>query len=79
MILTGRQIREARALLGWEPWRAARAAGLRVSDFVLAEAADDRCHGEMSNALAIRCALEAAGIEFASESDSKSDVRLRSV
>jgi hypothetical protein len=81
-MLTGAQIFAARELLNWSV--ADLSAWARVSPVAIqhAETADGPPYMHKSNLLAIRRALEKAGIEFfwgAHSDDGRSGVRLRSV
>jgi ribosome-binding protein aMBF1 (putative translation factor) len=63
-LITGAQIREARALLGWLPTALARAARMRHTTVQRAEATDGEPAITTVQANAIQAALEAAGVEF---------------
>jgi transcriptional regulator with XRE-family HTH domain len=77
-LLTGAQIRAARALLRWSAEHLARAAALGVNTIRRAELAEDGTSLTAANQLAIRRALEAAGVVFIDEDDKASwGVRLR--
>jgi hypothetical protein len=75
--LTGGQIRSARALLRWTAWDLARRSSLGVNTVRRAEATDEATTLTAANELAIRRALEAAGIEFIDENGGGPGVRLR--
>ncbi len=63
-MITGAQIREARALLGWSRSTLARLAKVRPTTVQRAEASDGEAAITLTHQFAIRSALEAAGIEF---------------
>ena len=69
------QTRAARALLRWSAAELAEAAALGANTVRRAEAADDQTSLTAANELAVRRALEAAGVEFIDENGS--GVRLR--
>ena|ERR1700683_2235075 len=62
--LSGAQIRAARALLKWSAADLARQSSLGVNTIRRAEAVDAATSLTAANDLAIRRALEAAGVEF---------------
>ena len=62
--LSGGQIRAARALLRWRADELARQASLGLNTIKRAEAKDGKTSLTTANELAIRRALEAAGVEF---------------
>jgi transcriptional regulator with XRE-family HTH domain len=63
-VITGAQIREARALLGWSRWRVARLARLTTQTIQRAERVDGEPPVTIATLRAIKTALEAAGVEF---------------
>ena len=63
-IVTGAQIRAARALLRWSAVDLARASALGVNTVRRAEVADTGTSLTAANELAIRRAFEGAGVEF---------------
>jgi transcriptional regulator with XRE-family HTH domain len=67
MTITGRQIREARTLLGWDRSTVARRTGLPIIVVTRAEASDGEPHITMAQGIAIKHALAIAGIEFTTE------------
>ena len=77
MILTGRQFREGRLLAGMEQADLARDAGVALSLVVRVEAVDGIAMMRKPDAVAVRSALEAAGVEFMPESGGGAGVRLR--
>ncbi len=78
MTLTGRQIREARILLGLQRSElAARVNGVTTATIVRAEAVDDEPPITIAQAATIKRTLETAGVEFLTEDDGRASVRLR--
>ena len=77
MSLSSAQIRAARALLRWSAEDLARQSSLGVNTIRRAEVAEDRTSLTSANELAIRRALEAAGVEFIDENGGGPGVRLR--
>jgi transcriptional regulator with XRE-family HTH domain len=75
--LTGAQIRSARALLKWSAQDLAKHASLGVNTIRRAETGDDATSLTTANDLAIRRALESAGVEFIDENGGGPGVRLR--
>ena len=73
-MITGRDIRETRLLVNWSLDQLARAARLPLNTVMRAELLDRASVGTVVHAIAIREALEAAGIEFG-----EAGVRLRKV
>jgi len=63
-MITGGQIRAARAFLRWTADQLARKAQLGVATVRRAEIADNEPSITVANAAAIRQALEEAGVEF---------------
>jgi transcriptional regulator with XRE-family HTH domain len=76
-ILTGAQIRAARALLRWSADELAGAAKLGVATVRRAEMADGEPSMTEANKEAIRTAIEKAGVEFIDENGGGPGVRLR--
>jgi ribosome-binding protein aMBF1 (putative translation factor) len=74
--LTGAQIRSARALLRWSAQDLANHSSLGVNTIRRAEATDDATSLTTANDLAIRRALEAAGVEFIDENGGGPGARL---
>ena len=72
------QIRAARALLRWRAADLARASAVGVATIRRAELAEDKTVMTAANDLAIRRALEAAGIEFIDPNGGGPGVRLKS-
>jgi len=75
--LSSAQIRAARALLKWSVADLARHSSLGLNTIKRAEAADRGTSLTTANDLAIRRALEAAGVEFIDENGGGPGVRLR--
>jgi hypothetical protein len=75
--LTSGQIRASRALLRWSAEDLAREAILGVATIKRAEAAEHGTSMTPANDLAVRRALEVAGIEFIDENGGGPGVRLR--
>lgn len=65
--LSGAQIRAARALLRWSAEDLAREAALGLSTIKRAENLDGETLMTVANDLAVRRAIESAGIEFIDE------------
>ncbi len=66
-MLTGKQIREARALLGLQRSKFAEKAGVPHKILKLAEMTDGECLITLERARQIRRAIETAGIELYDE------------
>ena len=75
--LTSSQIRAGRALLRWSADDLARESALGVNTIRRAELAEDETSLTVANDLAVRRALEAAGVEFIDENGGGPGVRLR--
>jgi hypothetical protein len=75
--LSAAQIRAARALLRWSALDLAREAALGANTIRRAEVAEEQTSLTTANELAIRRALEAAGVEFIDENGGGPGVRLR--
>jgi transcriptional regulator with XRE-family HTH domain len=76
-MLTGAQMRAARALIRWTVEDLAKAANVGVMTVRRGEAADGTPTMLANNLAAIRAALEAAGVEFIPPNGSGAGVRLR--
>ena len=76
--LTSAQIRAARALLRWSAEDLAQASALGIATIRRAELTDQQTSLTTANDLAIRRALESAGVLFISENGGGAGVRLRS-
>jgi transcriptional regulator with XRE-family HTH domain len=75
--LTSAQIRAARSLIRWSAEDLARESSLSVATVRRAELADGETSMTAANNLAVRRALEAAGVEFIDENGGGPGVRLR--
>jgi transcriptional regulator with XRE-family HTH domain len=75
--LASAQIRAARALLRWSAQDLARASAVGVNTIRRAEVAEERISLTVANQLAIRRALEGAGVVFIDEDGGGPGVRLR--
>jgi transcriptional regulator with XRE-family HTH domain len=75
--LTSAQIRAARALLRWSAEDLARESTLGVTTIRRAELTEGETSMTTANDLAVRRALEAAGVEFIDENGGGPGVRLR--
>ncbi len=75
--LTSAQMRAARALLRWSAEDLARKSLLSVATVRRAELAEGTTSLTAANDLAVRRALEAAGVEFIDENGGGPGVRLR--
>src|SRR5206468_3955143 len=75
--LTSAQIRAARALLRWSAEDLARQSILGVTTIRRAELTEDQTSMTAANDLAVRRALEVAGVEFIDENGGGPGVRLR--
>jgi hypothetical protein len=75
--LTSQQMRAARALLRWRAQDLARASAVGVATIRRAELAERETSMTAPNDLAVRHALEAAGVEFIDENGGGTGVRLR--
>jgi len=75
--LTSAQIRAARALLRWSAEDLARESTLGVTTIRRAELTEAQTSMTTANDLAVRRALEAAGVEFIDDNGGGPGVRLR--
>jgi ribosome-binding protein aMBF1 (putative translation factor) len=75
--LTSAQIRAARSLIRWSAEDLAKKSSLSVATIRRADLAENETSMTMANDLAVRRALEAAGIEFIDENGGGPGVRLR--
>jgi hypothetical protein len=75
--LSAAQIRAARALLRWSAADLAKEASVGANTIRRAEVAEGRTSLTAANELAIRRALEAAGVDFIDENGGGAGVRLR--
>lgn len=76
-MLTGEQIRAARALLRWEQKRLATAAKVSLETIKRLEAMSGPVSAQTGTVAAIERALEAAGLELIAEDGGGVGVRLR--
>jgi transcriptional regulator with XRE-family HTH domain len=76
-LITIRQVKAARALLGWSQAVLAERSGVSEPTIARLEAVDGELGGREDTAEKIRAAIEAAGIEFLQENDGGAGVRLR--
>ncbi len=72
-----RQIKAARALLGWSQGDLSRASGVSDPTIKRLESRDGVLGGRNETGERIRAALEAAGVEFIPENGSGAGVRLK--
>jgi len=75
--LTGSQIRAGRALVRWSAGQLARESNLGINTIRRAEVSENETSMTAANDLAVRRALEAAGVEFIEENGGGPGVRLR--
>jgi transcriptional regulator with XRE-family HTH domain len=75
--LTSPQIRAARGLLRWSAEDLAREANLGLATIRRAEGVENETSMTVANDLAVRRALESAGVEFIDENGGGPGVRLR--
>ena len=75
--LTSGQIRAARAFLRWRAEDLARESAVGVATIRRAELAENETSMTAANDLAVRRALETAGVEFIDENGGGPGVRLR--
>jgi transcriptional regulator with XRE-family HTH domain len=77
MGISSAQLRAARALLRWSALDLAKASKVGVATIRRVEIIDGHIPVTSANELAIRRALEAAGVEFIDENGGGAGVRLR--
>src|SRR6202140_2844135 len=75
--LTSAQLRAGRALIRWSAEDLARASAVGLTTIRRAELTDSETSMTAANDLAVRHALEAAGVEFIDENGGGAGVRLR--
>jgi hypothetical protein len=75
--LAGSQIRAARALIRWSAGDLSRQSAVSLRTIRRAELIDNATSMTSANDLAVRRALETAGVEFIDENGSGPGVRLR--
>ena len=76
-MLLARQLRAARALIGWEQKHLAEAAEVAIGTIRRMESSDGAVRGNAGNVWKVQQALENAGIEFIDGNGSGPGVRLR--
>lgn len=76
-MITGTQVRAARALLKWAQWRLAKAANMSLRVLAKIEGSDHSPDASEVRLATIRAALEAAGVEFIPENGGGAGVRLK--
>ena len=76
-LVTTRQIKAARALLGWSQAVLAERSGVSEPTVARLEAVDGELGGREVTGDKIRAAIEAAGVEFIQENGGGRGVRLR--
>ena len=76
-LLTSAQIRAARALVRWRAQDLARESAVGVATIRRAELVESETSMTAANDLAVRRALEAAGVEFIDENGGGAGVRLQ--
>lgn len=77
--ITGRQLAAARALAGITQAQLAEKSNVSVPTLKRMEASEGEVSGMLNNILAVRSALEAAGVEFIAENGGGAGVRLKKV
>jgi ribosome-binding protein aMBF1 (putative translation factor) len=75
--VAGFQIRAARAVLGWSAEDLARESSVSLRTIRRAEVSEVHANMTVANELAVRRALEVAGVEFINENGGGPGVRLR--
>jgi ribosome-binding protein aMBF1 (putative translation factor) len=75
--LTSAQVRAARALIRWSAEALAQQSALSVATIRRAELTESKTSMTAANDLAVRRALEAAGVQFIDENGGGPGVRLR--
>jgi transcriptional regulator with XRE-family HTH domain len=76
-VITTRQVKAARALLGWSQEDLARRSGVSEPTIARLETLDGPLAGRESTAQKIQIALDAGGVEFIAENGGGPGVRLR--
>lgn len=76
-MLTGRQIRAARAIIGWSLHNLSERSGVSTRTLMRLEAIDDIAPSRSQTLLAIREAFEAAGVEFIGTPSENPGVRMK--
>jgi predicted transcriptional regulator len=75
-MITAQQIRAGRAALGWSAGDLARHSGLALRTLASIETTNGTLQARKSTLLAIKAALEAAGIEFIGTPDDAPGIRI---
>jgi transcriptional regulator with XRE-family HTH domain len=78
-LVTTRQIKAARALLGWSQADLAQKSGISEPTVARLESMDGELGGRQVTAQKIRAAIEVAGVEFIDENGGGPGVRIRKV
>jgi transcriptional regulator with XRE-family HTH domain len=76
-LITTRQVKAARALLGWSQGDLARRSGVSEPTIARLESAEGELGGREGTGEKIRQAIESAGIEFIEENGNGEGVRFR--
>ena len=76
-MITTRQVKAARALLGWSQGDLARRSGVSEPTIARLESIEGKLGGRENTARKIRKAIETGGIEFIDEDGGGAGVRLR--
>jgi len=76
-LVTVRQIKAARALLGWSQSELAEQSGVSEPTIARLESADGQLGGREATGERIRATIEAAGVEFIDENGGGLGVRLK--
>ncbi|HME99250.1 MAG TPA: helix-turn-helix domain-containing protein [Terriglobia bacterium] len=76
-MVTVRQIKAARALLGWSQAELARRSGVSEPTIARLESADGTLGGRGATGDKIRTAIEAGGVQFIQEDGGGAGVRMR--
>ncbi len=76
MMITSKQIRAGRAALGWSAKELAQHSGLALRTLANIESSDGTSQVRKSSLLAVKAALEAAGIEFIGTPDDAPGIRI---
>jgi transcriptional regulator with XRE-family HTH domain len=76
-LITTRQIKAARAMLGWSQADLARRSGISEPTVARLESADGELGGRQDTVEKIQRAIETAGVEFIDENGGGPGVRLR--
>jgi transcriptional regulator with XRE-family HTH domain len=76
-LITTRQVKAARALLGWSQADLARRSGISAPTIARLESAEGELGGREGTVEKIKKAIVSAGIEFISENGGGPGVRLR--